>query len=106
CFNVVDSTGAEKFSLFVQNARSSYRAFHFPSLPPGFTTPQIDCKDSAGVTFLYAPQGYTSYKWSTGDTTRRIAVTGTADYDFFAGLNAGGFIRSEIAHVVDQTNFC
>jgi hypothetical protein len=87
------------------NDYTSYRAFNYDTLPWSFPRPGVDCHESGGTFYLEAEEGHSSYKWSTGATTRAIPVINTGEYWVFVPLG-NGFISSERIVVYDSTNPC
>lgn len=104
CFEVVDTSGSKVFEL---DGLVSYRAFNYLSLPWQLHRPQITCFDSLGVTYLDAGEGYLSYKWSNGDSTRIIPIPASIDsYYVFVPYGEIGFISSEKFVISDTLNLC
>lgn len=72
-------------------------------LPFGMPRPRLFC-DAVGQT-LSAPEGYDSYYWNTGDTTRSIFVTAPGNYQVW--VNQGiGYISSLELTVTDPGQLC
>ena len=92
CFVIVNTKGEKVYQV---NGPHSYRVMNYTSLPFQLHRPVISCFDSAGLKYLDAGEGYKSYKWSTGDTTRIINLTKSGSYSVFVPYGDGGFISSE-----------
>lgn len=90
----------------VEGALGVYRVTNISSLPFKLNRPVITCSDSAGVKYLEASAGYKTYKWSTGDSTRRIAVKEADTYSVYVPYEHGGFIGSEKFTVTDILRPC
>jgi len=84
----------------------TYRAFNYTSLPWNFNRPQVTCSSVGSNYFLEAPQGYSSYKWSTGETTRIIQITVPDTYYVFVPYGQGGYISSERVIITSLLNVC
>jgi hypothetical protein len=106
CFNVVDSMGGQVFKIAFDDELFSYRSFNFQKLPPDFIRPVLTCRDSAGVTYLDAGAGFSSYKWNTGETTRLIKPLLAGIYDCFLPIQTGGIILSKEMSVTDPKDLC
>ena len=102
-FVVVDSS---KRKLFEMDDARTFKAYCHSSLPWQVSQPLISCADSAGLTYLDAGAGYSNYQWSTGDSTRVIAITTPGDYTVCVPYGNGGFISSKKVTVTDISNLC
>jgi len=106
-FVVVDSLGNKDFELAFDDSMASYRTFNFQQLPCMFHRPEINCIDSAGTFYLDAGDGYDSYSWNTGDTTRMIPVTAADTFFVFVPYGGdSGFISSQKLIVTDVADPC
>lgn len=105
-FLVVDSLGNDIFKLQFPDTMFSYRSFNFQQLPWMFQRPEISCFDSAGITYLDAGAGYSSYNWNNGGTTRMIPVTAADTYYVFVPYGNDGFISSEKIIVTNPLDPC
>ncbi len=105
-FNVVDSAGRKIFELSFPDTLITYRTFNYPSLPWMLNRPSISCVGDSIQYVLQADSGYSSYLWSTGDSTQSIVVNDTGNYYVFVPYGEGGFIASENYHVTDTVNPC
>ena len=103
CFEVVNPSG----NLILQvSGLFAYRVKNYPSLPFRLHRPIITCFDSAGVKYLDAGAGYSSYKWNTGETTRIVPVKKEGSYFVFTPYGDGGFISSEKFIIADFSKSC
>ncbi len=102
-FLLVNHSGAKVLKV---NGYHTDRVIYYPELPFQLHQPEINCSDSAGVKYLDAGAGYTSYKWSTGETTRKIMITHPDTYSVFVLYGEGGYINSEELIVTDISQPC
>ncbi len=94
-FVVVNHAGKKLFQLNYSPA-NTYKVMNYTYPPFKLIRPVINCFDSAGVKYLDAGAGYTSYKWNTGDSTRVIKVLNAGSYSVFVPYNGKkGYISSE-----------
>lgn len=105
-FNVVDSSGNKIFETVFDDTLSSYRVYNYPSLPWQLRRPQIYCYRQNNQLYLDAGSGYSSYLWSTGETTESIAVNSADTFYVFVPIGSGGFISSEKYIVSNPDNTC
>ena len=105
-FVVADPAGNKVFEVTFLDTMRSYRAFNYPTLPWMLDRPQIDCYMINTQLFLDAGAGYSSYKWSTGDTTQVIAVSAADTFNVFVANGNGGFISSEYLVITDPATYC
>jgi hypothetical protein len=91
--------------LYFQDSTFTYRAFA-SELAFNLNNPTITCSDNGGGSAtLTAPSGFTSYEWSTGETTQNITVINTGVYQVW--LNYGiGMLGSEPLLINDLQNPC
>jgi hypothetical protein len=84
---------------------TSYRAFHYESLPWELHRPSVDCYKSGNDFFLEAEPGHFQYLWSTGAITQSIQVTDTGEYWVFVPYGKG-FVSSRHIVVTDISDPC
>jgi len=83
----------------------SYRAFNYLTLPWQLNRPGIDCQKIGSNYYLVAEADHPEYRWSTGETTRSIQITGTGEYWVFVPYGKG-YLSSERVNVTDILNPC
>jgi len=105
-FNCVKPDGNLILEMRFPDSLITYRAFNYPALPFKLNRPVISCGHSGGNYYLSAPSGYTSYKWSTGDTTITIPLTAPGTYNVFVPYGTGGYISSEIVKITTMVDIC
>lgn len=105
-FNVVDSMSNKIFEISFPDTLLTYRTFNYPSLPWTLHRPSISCANNSSQYVLQADTGYSTYLWSTGDSTQSIVVSDTGIYYVFVPYGNGGFISSENYVVTDTVNPC
>jgi len=83
----------------------SYRAEAF-KLPWRLPQPDVTCSlnGSGDTLYLQAPDGHASYWWSTGQTSRSIAVADTGWYYVYVPTPNQGFVSSVPLYVSDRLN--
>lgn len=101
----VNPQGEKIFELNFPDTSTSYRAFHYTSLPFSLNRPLITCYNENGVNYLDAGAGYTTYNWSNGAITQRIAVNSIDTYFVFVNYGAG-MLSSERKVVTNLTSPC
>jgi hypothetical protein len=90
--------------LLFQDSAISYRAVMHP-FPFELDKPEITCSYQNNETVLSAPIGYSDYKWSTGEETQQITVSGVDTVQVW--VNQGiGMVGSEPFFLTDPTNPC
>jgi hypothetical protein len=103
-FVVVNQGGSLINEVYYEDSVVNYRT-HFYNLTPAFQRPSIVCNHTGAGIELTAPAGYSSYLWSTGQTTPTILVT-TAD-TFQVWVNYGvGMLGSNPFVVGNAPNDC
>lgn len=75
CFAFVDSLNNMLSELSFADTSFSYRTFFYPSLPWSFNRPLINCYQQGTDFYLETTTNYSSYLWSTGDTTSSVQIT-------------------------------
>lgn len=80
----------------------SYRAYKHV-LPFELPRPEIDCDQSTMT--LTAEAGYSTYIWSTGDTSNVITLTDTGHYAVWVDYGMG-YLKSNEFYVEDLSNIC
>ncbi|MBS1492956.1 MAG: aryl-sulfate sulfotransferase [Bacteroidetes bacterium] len=102
---VLNSAGSKIFEITFPDTAYSYRFFNYQTLPANLVRPEISCYTENGNYYFEAPASYQSYKWSTGDTTRRIQVTQTGNYQVFVNYGMG-YVGSLVKSVLNIQNPC
>jgi len=105
-FNCYKPDGGLILELKFPDTLFTYRAFNYPSLPWNLNRPKISCSNNGGIFYLSAPEGYASYKWSTGDSIRTIPVTAPDTFYVFVPYGSGGYISSERVIITNMINVC
>jgi len=105
CFAFVDSLNNMLSELSFADSSFSYRTFFYPTLPWSFNRPQINCYQQGTDFYLETINSYSSYHWSSGDTTSSLLITAPGDY-YVDVPYGGGFIRSEKFVVDSLGGFC
>ncbi len=104
-FNVVDPAGNKVFEVTFADTLRTYRAFNYPTLPWSFVRPQVGCYMIGQQLFLDAGN-YSSYRWSTGDTTQIIPVSAADTFSVFVPNGQGGFISSDFLVINNPAIYC
>lgn len=104
-FNVVSPDNRAVFALSFDDTLRSYRVYHYDDLPWRLNRPRVVCYDSGGTRYLDAGPGHSRYLWSTGDTTRNLAVVRSDTFVVFVPRGAG-MIASEPYIVNDPLEPC
>ena len=102
CFMVVNPAGKKLFQVNTSPSKY-YRIIHYPTLPFRLHRPEITISDSAGVRYLDAGAGYSSYHWNTGELKRKIALKHPGSYSVFVPYGEGGLLSSKIITITDIT---
>jgi hypothetical protein len=105
-FNCVKPDGSLVLEMLFPDSLITYRAFNYPVLPFKLNRPGISCGVSGSNHYLSAPSGYSSYKWSTGDTTMTIQINSPGIYYVFVPYGAGGYISSERVKISSMADIC
>lgn len=104
-FVVVNPEGNKVFELTFPDTAYSYRFFNYGTLPFALNRPSVQCYNENGNYYLETPAGFNSYRWNTGDTTRRIQITQTGKYQAFVNYGIG-YMGSEVKTVSNMSNPC
>lgn len=102
---VLNSAGNKIFEITLPDTAYSYRFFNHESFPFSLRRPEITCYSENGIYYFEAPASYQSYKWNTGDTTRRIQITQPGNYQVFVNYGMG-YMGSLIKIVLNIKNPC
>ncbi|MEO8514546.1 MAG: aryl-sulfate sulfotransferase [Ignavibacteria bacterium] len=105
-FSVVKPDGSIVMELSSADSMTSYRTFNYPTLPFVLQRPQLSCSGSTGSFFLEAPVGYSSYLWSTGETSRVIQISAADTYYVYVPYGEGGYISSERSVIANLNDPC
>jgi hypothetical protein len=106
-FRVVKPDGNLVIDVYSSDSMISYRTFNYTTLPFTLQRPALSCYESSGNFYLEAPPGHSSYKWSTGETSRIIQINVPDTYYVFVPYgSAGGYISSEYAVVTNMNSPC
>lgn len=97
-----DDLWNEVLSVDLQDGFASYRALK-SEIPWQINRPVITCND--GTSTLSTLENYSSYYWSTGETTPSITISSTGSYQVWTNVG-DGFMSSEIFVVVDMNDLC
>jgi hypothetical protein len=87
-----DSNNTLISEFYLLDTVVSYRTFFYDSNELSFLPqqPEIDCYDTTILAKkLIAPGGYSSYKWSNGDTTKSIVVYQSGEYQVWVNYGEG-----------------
>jgi hypothetical protein len=101
----VNPAGNKIFEITLPDTAYSYRFFNYESFPFSLRRPEITCYSENGNYFFEAPASYQSFKWNTGDTTRRIQITQPGNYQVFVNYGMG-YMGSLIKIVLNIQNPC
>ncbi len=70
-------------------ARLKYNTIYHQELPNFPVQPEITCSGVPGSITLSAPDGFTNYKWSTGETTQSVLVPSAGTYQCWVEQGIG-----------------
>jgi len=84
----IDNMGNIKTQIFFEDSILSYRTY-ITKLPFSLPRPEISCTLGTNSINLFAPSGYQSYKWSTGETSDHITVSNTGVYQVWVNYGIG-----------------
>lgn len=98
-----DKTVAMEFVY--SGSYTSYRAFHYDTLPWFLPRPLVNCYKSGDDYFLEAEDGHSQYLWSTGATTQTIQVTETGEYWVYVPYGEGKVSSKHIV-ISNMSNPC
>lgn len=100
----LDANDSVTAALLLRDTSVAYRTT-MERLNFNLNRPQIVCSSQAGGVLLSAPSGYTSYLWSTGDTTSSILINQTGTYQVW--VNQGiGMLGSEPYEISSISGAC
>lgn len=102
---VLNSAGNKIFEISFPDTAYSYRFFNYETFPFSLRRPEISCYSENGNYYFEAPASYQSYKWNTGDTTRRIQISQPGDYQVFVNYGMG-YMGSLVKSVLNAQNPC
>jgi hypothetical protein len=105
-FTVVTPNNNKVFEISFPDSLITYRAYNYDSLPWYYNSPGINCMTDSQQTVLIADSGYSSYLWSTGDTSQAIPVSGADTFFVYVPHGDGGFLRSFLYIIADSLNPC
>jgi hypothetical protein len=105
-FSVVKPNGSVVMEVSSADSMTSYRTFNYPELPFTLQRPSLSCGENMGSHYLEAPEGYGTYLWSTGETTRLINITAADTYYVFVPYGNGGYISSERIVITNIADPC
>ncbi|HRH64784.1 MAG TPA: aryl-sulfate sulfotransferase [Bacteroidia bacterium] len=105
-FEVISPNGNTALEIRFSDTLRSYRAFNYTTLPWDLNRPVIRCTEINQHHFLDAGNGYSSYQWSTGETTQMIQVMDTGSYTVYVPKGDGGYISAEKFSVTDLADPC
>lgn len=103
-FVLTDDAGNLMSEVFFTDSVMSYRTHFYESLPFQFHRPEITCTNTGNSLLLSAPSGYTSYRWSTGDTVQSIITTSTGTYQVW--VNTGEGMTGSLPFQVNSLTAC
>ena len=102
--SIMHKNGTDAAFLSFVDSIVTYRASR-REIPITFPRPMVSCDSSAGQITLTAPFGYSSYEWSTGETTQSIVVSTTDTFQVW--VNHGiGMLGSEPFIITDLSLPC
>mgnify|MGYP000022825515 CR=1 FL=1 len=102
--SIVNRAGDLLTALYLEDTYMSYRVaaanFSFDLPRPYLTTAEVE-----GGVEISAPEGYSEYVWSTGDTTSSIIVTAPGIYQAWVphGIGLVGSYPVEVSEIVSTT---
>ena len=105
-FDVVKTNGDKVFEMAFKDTLSTYRALNFETLPWKIKQPVITCNKIGNQFYLDAGAGYSTYKWSTGDTSSKIPLTSVGIYSVLVPAGNGGYYNSLPFEIKDILNPC
>ena len=105
-FNVIDKANVSVFEMEIMPGYYNYRAFLYKNLPLGMQSPPLLCADSAGVIKLTIAGNSDAAYWSNGQFSTVLTVTTTGEYFAMVKTPEGGFVKSQILHLSELSNFC
>ena len=102
-FSLVNRQGEVLTKLFFEDGYVTYRV-QAADLPFALPRPYLSSEVGEDGVTISAPEGYSSYVWSTGDTTRTITVTTNGTYQAWVphGIGMVGSYPVEISEVVND----
>jgi len=84
----VNNNGVKISQIFFTDSVKSYRSFIY-KLPFSLPRPIITLKKNKVSDTLYAPPGFKSYVWSTGETSDHIAIKQSGVYQVWVNYGIG-----------------
>ncbi|MCB9230680.1 MAG: aryl-sulfate sulfotransferase [Bacteroidia bacterium] len=102
-FELVDDNKNLISSLSFADSVMSYRSYVL-EIPLNITRPEITCHISSNGLLLVAPNGYSRYEWSTGDTTSSILLSNFGTYQVW--VNQGRFMVGSEPFIYDSQTPC
>ena len=97
-----DDLWNEVLSVDLYDGFASYRAIK-SELSWAVNRPVIECND--GTMILSTFDNYSSYYWSTGETTPTITISSPGSYQVWTNVG-DGFMSSEVFEVLDLNDLC
>lgn len=101
---ITDNAGNIIKEMIYADSVMNYRV-HIANIPFDFEQPEISCYNNGSGILLTAPAGYSTYVWSTGETTQSIMVNTPDTYQVW--FNYGiGMLGSKPFMVTDVNTDC
>jgi len=95
-FNAVYPNGRTFFEVSSNDSVCTYRAANYQKLPAPLPQPEIGLQQGADNTLtLTAPEGFSNYFWSTGETSRSISIHKNGLYTVSVPFGPGAYLYSK-----------
>ncbi len=90
--------------VYYKDSVVNYRSFIY-DVPFTFQQPEITCTNNGTNIELFAPSGFNSYIWSTGETTSSIIVTNADTFQVWVDHGVG-MLGSLPVFITDPQTYC